>query len=244
MPRPGRVGRNVRQRSDVGDLLPPGIPTERCLAVIGFPDGTIGVRSAPNLIRPAHIFRYLKQNRHAEVKAGRLLHRSRNRKRHLDHAGRSRATLPNGARLLRPQLRKAGGATRRRVHLQLALMGRRQHARQRRHSRLTDRSGSLPRSTTSIASKTSIAIQPRWPSSVVGPERWSRCSPRRWTSSRPAKNLNTFRNAECLRLRPRVRDGRDQRMLWRIGFTPEQISYLMNNAQKQIRDFDRDVGYF
>ena len=28
---------------------------------------------------------------------------------------------------------------------------------------------------------------------------------------------------------------RDQRMLWRIGFTPEQISYLMNNAQKQIR---------
>src|SRR5262249_634423 len=47
-----------------------GIPTERCLAVIGFQDGTaIGVRSAPNLIRPAHIFRYLKQGRHAELKA-------------------------------------------------------------------------------------------------------------------------------------------------------------------------------
>src|SRR5499427_4948646 len=47
-----------------------GIPTERCLTVIGFPDATaIGVRSAPNLIRPAHIFRYLKQNRHAELKA-------------------------------------------------------------------------------------------------------------------------------------------------------------------------------
>src|SRR5437870_6435896 len=47
-----------------------GIPTERCLAVIGFPDATaIGVRSAPNLIRPAHLFRYLKQNRHAELKA-------------------------------------------------------------------------------------------------------------------------------------------------------------------------------
>src|SRR5258705_9604442 len=47
-----------------------GIPTERCLAVIGFPDGTaIGVRSAPNLIRPAHIFRYLKQGRHTELKA-------------------------------------------------------------------------------------------------------------------------------------------------------------------------------
>src|SRR5687767_8441327 len=47
-----------------------GIPTERCLAVIGFADGSaIGVRSAPNLIRPAHIFRYLKQGRHAELKA-------------------------------------------------------------------------------------------------------------------------------------------------------------------------------
>jgi len=47
-----------------------GIPTERCLTVIGFPDtSAIGVRSAPNLIRPAHIFRYLKQSRHAEVKA-------------------------------------------------------------------------------------------------------------------------------------------------------------------------------
>src|SRR6266566_2218396 len=47
-----------------------GIPTERCLAVIGFSDGSaIGVRSAPNLIRPAHIFRYLKQGRHAELKA-------------------------------------------------------------------------------------------------------------------------------------------------------------------------------
>src|SRR5687767_4114528 len=47
-----------------------GIPTERCLAVIGFTDGSaIGVRSAPNLIRPAHIFRYLKQGRHAELKA-------------------------------------------------------------------------------------------------------------------------------------------------------------------------------
>src|SRR2546421_12909317 len=47
-----------------------GIPTERCLLVIGYPDATaIGVRSAPNLIRPAHIFRYLKQGRHGELKA-------------------------------------------------------------------------------------------------------------------------------------------------------------------------------
>src|SRR2546423_7544172 len=47
-----------------------GLPTERTLAVIDFGDGTaIGVRTAPNLIRPAHIFRYLKQGKRKEVKA-------------------------------------------------------------------------------------------------------------------------------------------------------------------------------
>jgi hypothetical protein len=47
-----------------------GVPTERTLAVIDFGDGTaIGVRAAPNLIRPAHIFRFLKQSRHEETKA-------------------------------------------------------------------------------------------------------------------------------------------------------------------------------
>lgn len=47
-----------------------GIPTERCLTVIDFGDKTgIGVRTAPNLIRPAHMFRYLKMNLHKELKA-------------------------------------------------------------------------------------------------------------------------------------------------------------------------------
>ncbi len=47
-----------------------GFPTERTLAVIQFEDGTaIGVRAGPNLLRPAHIFRFLKQGKHAETKA-------------------------------------------------------------------------------------------------------------------------------------------------------------------------------
>ena len=47
-----------------------GLPTERTLCVIDFGDGTaIGVRTAPNLIRPAHLFRYLKQGRRDELKA-------------------------------------------------------------------------------------------------------------------------------------------------------------------------------
>ena len=46
------------------------IPTERTLAVISYKDGTaINVRAYQNLLRPAHLFRYLKQGNHAELKS-------------------------------------------------------------------------------------------------------------------------------------------------------------------------------
>lgn len=46
-----------------------GIITERVLCVVEIGDGVgIGVRAAPNLLRPAHIFPYLKQNRLPELK--------------------------------------------------------------------------------------------------------------------------------------------------------------------------------
>ncbi|MGE0631072.1 MAG: protein adenylyltransferase SelO family protein [Pseudobdellovibrionaceae bacterium] len=46
-----------------------GIKTERCLAIIDIGKGFgIGVRAAPNLLRPAHLFRYLKQSKHEELK--------------------------------------------------------------------------------------------------------------------------------------------------------------------------------
>jgi uncharacterized protein YdiU (UPF0061 family) len=47
-----------------------GIHTERVLCIIDLGRGYgIGVRAAPNLIRPAHLFLYLKQERHKELKA-------------------------------------------------------------------------------------------------------------------------------------------------------------------------------
>ena len=47
-----------------------GIATERTLAIIDFGDGTaINVRAHPNLLRPAHLFRLLKQNRLRELRA-------------------------------------------------------------------------------------------------------------------------------------------------------------------------------
>ncbi len=46
-----------------------GIQTERVLCVIDLGRGIgIGVRAAPNLLRPAHLFLYLKQNRFDELK--------------------------------------------------------------------------------------------------------------------------------------------------------------------------------
>jgi len=47
-----------------------GIATERTLAIIAFDDGTaINVRAHKNLLRPAHLFRMLKQNRLANLEA-------------------------------------------------------------------------------------------------------------------------------------------------------------------------------
>jgi uncharacterized protein YdiU (UPF0061 family) len=47
-----------------------GIATERTLAVIAFEDGTaINVRAHKNLLRPAHLFRMLKQSKLADLKA-------------------------------------------------------------------------------------------------------------------------------------------------------------------------------
>jgi len=46
-----------------------GVPTERVLTVIDLGKGCgIGVRAAPNLIRPAHLFLYLKQGRYESLK--------------------------------------------------------------------------------------------------------------------------------------------------------------------------------
>ena len=46
-----------------------GIPTERVLCIIDLGKGVgIGVRAAQNLIRPAHLFLYLKQNKYTELK--------------------------------------------------------------------------------------------------------------------------------------------------------------------------------
>ena len=225
-----------------------GIPTERCLTVIGYPDTTaIGVRSAPNLIRPAHMFRYLKQGRHKELKASVDYFIDREAEngfweipseggerynKALDYFARSYAKF---AALLEEEYifnwlswdgdnMLASGAV-------LDYGSIRQFAAKHDKYRFKD----VDRYSASLAeqrgwARTLVQVFAQ----VMG-----------FIQSGVKENLNSFKDADCLRVFDEsFASEREQRMLWRIGFTPEQIYYLMNNARKEIRDFDRSLSYF
>ena len=225
-----------------------GIPTERCLTVIGFPDtSAIGVRSAPNLIRPAHLFRYLKQGRHVELKASVDYFIDREVEngfwevppdgdgrytKALDYFARSYAKL---AALLEEEYifnwlswdgdnMLASGAI-------LDYGSIRQFAAKHDKYRYKD----VDRYSASLAE------QRGWARSLVQ----AFAQVMAFVQSGVKENLNTFKNADCLRVFDEAfASEREQRMLWRIGFTPEQITYLMINARKEIGDFDRSLSYF
>lgn len=224
-----------------------GIPTERCLAVIGFSDATaIGVRSAPNLIRPAHIFRYLKQGRHEEVKASvdyfidrevengiwQIQEGEDRYEKALEYFAGSYAKL---AALLEEEYifnwlswdgdnMLASGAV-------LDYGSIRQFAAKHDKYRFKD----VDRYSASLAE------QRGWARTLV--QVFAQVMA--FVQSGKKENLNNFKNAPCLRIfDDAFAKERDQRMLWRIGFTDEQISYLMSNAQPEIRDFDRALSYF
>src|SRR5687767_3847890 len=223
-----------------------GIPTERCLAVIGFTDGSaIGVRSAPNLIRPAHIFRYLKQGRHAELKASLDYFIKREvgnhfwkvplsgpakYKRALNYLARSYAKL---AALLEEEYifnwlswdgdnMLASGAI-------LDYGSIRQFAAKHDKYRFKD----VDRYSASLAE------QRGWARTLV--QVFAQAMD--FIETGVKKKLESFKNAKCLTVFDKAfANERDRRMLWRLGFTPEQISHLMANAQIEIRDFDRSLS--
>jgi uncharacterized protein YdiU (UPF0061 family) len=225
-----------------------GIPTERCLTVIGFPDTTaIGVRSAPNLIRPAHIFRYLKQGRYEELKASidyfidREIENgfwkipaapAERYETALVYFARSYAKL---AALLEEEYifnwlswdgdnMLASGAV-------LDYGSIRQFAAKHDKYRFKD----VDRYSASLAE------QRGWARTLV--QVFAQVTA--FVQSGKKENLNTFKSADCLRVFDEAfAKERDRRMLWRIGFTEEQSSRLMSIAEKEIRDFDRSLSYF
>ena len=225
-----------------------GIPTERCLTVIAYPDGTaIGVRTAPNLVRPAHLFRYLKQGRHEELKASvdyfidrevdngvwempddpKLRYTTA-----LDYFARSYAKFAavleeeyifnwlswDGDNML------ASGAV-------LDYGSIRQFAAKHDKYRFLD----VDRYSASLAE------QRRWARTLV--QVFAQAMD--FIETGVKKRLEKFKDAKCLATFDKAfASERDRRMLWRIGFTPEQSCHLMHNAQQEIRDFDRSLSYF
>ena len=224
------------------------IPTERCLAVIGFSDGSaIGVRSAPNLIRPAHIFRYLKQGRHQELTASidyfidrevengfwRVPKRGPARyEKALEYLARSYGKM---AALLEEEYifnwlawdgdnMLASGAI-------LDYGSIRQFAAKHDRYRFKD--------------------VDRYSASLTEQRYWARlivqtfAQAMSFISSGRKRNLQAFKHAECLRVfDDAFRTESDFRVLWRIGFTEEQIEQLRQTAQSEIAEFHRALNYF
>ena len=225
-----------------------GIPTERCLAVIGFPDtSAIGVRSAPNLIRPAHMFRYLKQNRLAELKASVDYFIDREIENGIwtmpdDPAQRYATALDYFAR---NYAKLAALLEEEYIFNWLSWDGDNMLA----SGAILDY-GSI-RQFAAKHDKYRFKDVDRYSASLAEQRGWARtlvqvfAQAMDFVETGEKKNLNTFRNAACLRVfDDAFASERDQRMLWRIGFTPEQIAHLMDKAQKEIRDFDRSLSYF
>lgn len=225
-----------------------GIPTERCLAVIGFSDGSaIGVRSAPNLIRPAHFFRYLKQGRHAELKASVDYFIDREIKngfwqfpgegnaryaKALDYLARSYGKM---AALLEEEY----------IFNWLAWDGDNMLA----SGAILDY-GSI-RQFAAKHDKYRYKDVDRYSASLTEQRYWARqivqtfAQGMAFICSGEKQNLTAFKDAECLKVFDSAFEHEsDYRMLWRIGFTPEQIDQLMQSARKEIKEFHKSLTYF
>jgi uncharacterized protein YdiU (UPF0061 family) len=227
-----------------------GFPTERTLAVIDFPDGTaVGVRAAPNLIRPAHIFRYLKQGRHAETEAAldyfiarqvangewalpaKLSSRERYR-RVLTHLARSYGRL---AAICEEEY----------IFNWLAWDGDNVLA----SGAILDY-GSI-RQFAAKHSKYRYDDVDKFSSSLVEQKVWARELVKVFAQAIDfalrgrKRKLRSFKNHPILK----QFDGwfereREFRMLWRVGFTPPQIELLRKRGRREIADLRRALSFF
>ncbi len=225
-----------------------GIPTERCLAVIGFPDGTaIGVRSAPNLIRPAHLFRYLKQGRHPELKASVDYFIDREVENGFWQIPGNASDRYSKALeyLARSYGKMAAVLEEEYIFNWLAWDGDNMLA----SGAILDY-GSI-RQFAAKHDKYRYKDVDRYSASLTEQRYWARlivqtfAQAMAFIKSEVKENLRAFKDAECLRVFDLAFETeRNYRILWRIGFTPEQIEQLMQKAQQEIRDFDRALSYF
>jgi uncharacterized protein YdiU (UPF0061 family) len=225
-----------------------GIPTERCLTVIDYGDGSsVGVRTAPNLVRPAHLFRYLKMGRHAELKRAMDYFLDR-------QEGNGFWKLPAD-----PAARYARG-----LDLIARSYGKLAAVMEEEYifnwlswdgdNVLADGSildyGSI-RQFAAKSNKYRYEDVDRFSTSLGEQRYWARLMVQAFaqasdfTFTGAKKKLREFREAPCLaEFDKEFRDERDRRLLWRLGFSNAHIDRLMEKAREDITDFRRSLAYF
>ena len=225
-----------------------GYPTERTLAVIDFGDGTaIGVRTAPNLIRPAHLFRFLKQGRHGELEASFeyfLRRQEQNGFWRLPREGKPRyhAAL---RQLAKSYAKLAAVLEEDYIFNWLSWDGDnllatgaildygsvRQFAA--RHDRY--RYDDVDRYSTCLTE------QKYWARELV--KVFAQLADFVLTGKKRA--LRQFGGARCLKVFDAAFEReRNRRLLWRLGFEPKQIDRLMRTARREIVDLRRALAFF
>ena len=209
-----------------------GIPTERCLAVIDYGDGSsIGVRTAPNLVRPAHLFRFLKMGNREELRRGMdyfLERQEENGFWKLPAGGSARYTRALDL-IGRSYGRLAAVLEEEYIFNWLAWDG---------DNVLADGSildyGSV-RQFAAKHDKYRYEDVDRFSTSLREQRRWARMMAQVFAQAADfaltggKKNFRLFREAACLGEFDRAfREERDRRLLWRIGFPPSRIDRMMD----------------
>jgi uncharacterized protein YdiU (UPF0061 family) len=225
-----------------------GFPTERTLAIIDFDDGTaIGVRAAPNLIRPAHIFRYLKQGRHAELKASLDYFIDRQVangewKLPRDPKERYRRALTYIARAYG---KLAAICEEEYIFNWLAWDGDNMLA----SGAILDY-GSI-RQFAAKHDKYRYDDVDRFSSTLTEQRHWARelvkvfAQAAHFARTGRKLNLQRFRNVRCLKQFDAFFEReREARILWRLGFTHEQIEMLRKRGRSEIGDLRRALSFF
>lgn len=225
-----------------------GIPTERCLVVIDYGDGSsVGVRTAPNLVRPAHLFRYLKMGRREELKSAMeyfLDRQERNGFWKLPADPSARAS--RGLDLLARSYGKLAAVMEEEyIFNWLSWDG---------DNVLADGSildyGSI-RQFAAKSNKYRYEDVDRFSTSLGEQRYWARLMVQAFAQSADfvrtgtKKKLREFREAACLaEFDKEFGEERDRRLLWRIGFSPAHIALLMAKARREIAGFRRALAYF
>ena len=225
-----------------------GIPTERCLAVIDFKDKTaIGVRTAPNLIRPAHVFRYLKLGWWKELKASFdyfLKRQEQNKVLSLPARGKKRYDK-SLQYLARTYAKLAAVLEEEYIFNWLAWDGDNMLA----SGALLDY-GSI-RQFVAKHSKYRYDDAQRFSTCLSEQRREARNLVRVFAQSadfiltQSKKPLSYFGQNKYLRIFDRYWEReRQRRMLWRVGFAVKQIEHLIRHAQGQVKAFAHILDYF